>query len=303
MQGTRAREVRDQVGHLVEQHTAALEEDVLRIGRRERHRQQVHPGLFGRARGLQVVAAPAGRDHVGPAVAPALAEGPHVVARQLARGEALATIEAEVGVAPEQRLVVQRRHVVVPQVARVAGVSDRRDDRVHLEHGAPASQRVGAAAELEDRRAAGVGHLALVVEARGLLVVDPLEGHAGDVGAQHVVLERNQPGARIDADIVVVPMVGQFEIDAAHRTPKISTRRRDFNVAGQRHGARKSSVDAGPRMRRRCPRGLARRTPDQMPRAAPPPLADDAVERVRGAPAHGTAPRRTAGSPRRWHDD
>src|SRR5579864_6171308 len=84
VQRTRAREMRHEIFHLVGEHAAALEEDILRVGWRERHRNQLHARLLRRARGLLVVAAAAGRHHVGPDVHAALTEGPDVIARQLA---------------------------------------------------------------------------------------------------------------------------------------------------------------------------------------------------------------------------
>ena len=78
------REMRAQIFHLVREHAPALEEDVLGIGRCERHGDELHLRLLGRARRLQVVAAAAGRDDVRPHVATTLAEGPDVIARQLA---------------------------------------------------------------------------------------------------------------------------------------------------------------------------------------------------------------------------
>ena len=72
VQRARAREMRDEIFHLVGEHPPALEEDVFRVGGREGHRDQLHARLLGRARGLLVVAAPAGRHDVGPDVLAAL---------------------------------------------------------------------------------------------------------------------------------------------------------------------------------------------------------------------------------------
>src|SRR5690606_27637962 len=117
--------------------------------------------LFRRARGLLVVAASAGRDHVRPHILSALAEGPDVLARELPRREALPAVHAEEGVAPEERLVVEGWNVIVARVTRIAGVTVRGHDRVHLQHRPTASACVGAAVEPVEPRAAGVGHLLL----------------------------------------------------------------------------------------------------------------------------------------------
>src|SRR6516164_11588667 len=110
----------------------------------------------GRARGFLVVAAPAGRHHVGPDVRTALAEGTDVIARQLARGKSLGAVHAEIGITAEQGLVVQRRHVVVARVAWVTGVTHGRDDGVDFEHRATPGARIGAAVQLIEKRAARV---------------------------------------------------------------------------------------------------------------------------------------------------
>ena len=73
VQRAAARKVRQQVFHLVRQDAAALQIDVFRIGRRERHGDQLHARLLGRSPRLRVVAAAASRDDVHPRIAAALA--------------------------------------------------------------------------------------------------------------------------------------------------------------------------------------------------------------------------------------
>src|SRR6185312_16997266 len=84
VQRARAREVRQQILHLIREHTPALEEDVLRVSRGERHGDELHLRLLRRARGLLVIAAAACSHDIGPDVEAALAERPDVVARELA---------------------------------------------------------------------------------------------------------------------------------------------------------------------------------------------------------------------------
>ena len=43
----------DQIFHLVGEHAPAFEENIFRIGRRERLRDQLHLGVLGRAGGLE----------------------------------------------------------------------------------------------------------------------------------------------------------------------------------------------------------------------------------------------------------
>src|SRR5690348_14545721 len=84
VQRARAREVRQQILHLIREHPPALEEDVFRVGRRERNRDELHLRLLRRTRSLLIVAAPASGHDVGPDVDAALTEGPDVIARELA---------------------------------------------------------------------------------------------------------------------------------------------------------------------------------------------------------------------------
>ena len=79
VQRAAARKVGQQILHLVGQYAPALQENVLGVSRGERYRDQLHFGLFGRAPGFFVVAATAGRDHVGPRIDPTLAERSNMI--------------------------------------------------------------------------------------------------------------------------------------------------------------------------------------------------------------------------------
>ena len=145
---------------------------------------------------------------------PLLAERTDMVARQLARGKAHAAVHADVGVPAEQRLVVERRHIVVARVAGIARMPDGRDDGIHLEHRAPPGAGIHAAVELVEQRAAGVCHLFLVIEPGRLAVIDPLERHSRDIRAQHELREPARRWGRDDAQILVKAAVGTVQIDA-----------------------------------------------------------------------------------------
>src|SRR6185437_2837755 len=100
------REVRQQIFHLVGQHATPLEENVLRIGRSEGHRDELHFRLFRCAGRLLVVATSASGYDVRPDIEAALAEGPDMIPRQLTRRESHGAIHTQVCVTPEQSLVV-----------------------------------------------------------------------------------------------------------------------------------------------------------------------------------------------------
>lgn len=116
-----------------------------------------------------------------------------MVARQVDDEEMLAAIQAEVGIAPEQRVVVQRRRIGVAR--RIGGaMPECRDDARHLDDGARPGVRVDSAAQPEQRPAALIGDLRRVVEAHRAPVIHPLERHAGDVGAQDKLAQGHAHG-------------------------------------------------------------------------------------------------------------
>ena len=142
----------------------------------------------GSAAAFVIVAAAARRHDVRPDVAPAAADRRDVVARELRGAELQTAVHAQVRVALEQRAVVQRRRVALAVALERVRIAVRRDDRVHLDDAAIAGFRAVAAADPVQRRAAGVGHLAAVIERRGDAVVDPLEWHSRDIGAQNFLV-------------------------------------------------------------------------------------------------------------------
>jgi len=75
----------------------------------------------------------------------------------------------------------------------IARMPDGRHDGIHLEYGAPPGAGIHAAVELVEQRSAGVCDLFLMIESRRLAVIDPLQRHSRDIGAQH---ELRQPARR-----------------------------------------------------------------------------------------------------------
>ena len=80
--------------HLVGQDLAALQVDILGVGRCEGNGQQFHAGLFRCSAGLVVVASLAGCHHVYPGILPALAEWIDMIARQQGVGKLVTAIQA-----------------------------------------------------------------------------------------------------------------------------------------------------------------------------------------------------------------
>jgi hypothetical protein len=86
-----------------------------------------------------------------------------VIARQFAHRETLRAVQAEMRIAPKQRLVVERRHVIVARVAGIAGVPHGCNDGIHFEHGTKTRASADTTVEFEQRAAAGIGDLLLVI--------------------------------------------------------------------------------------------------------------------------------------------
>jgi len=73
--------------------------------------RQLHTRLLRRARRLGVIAAATRRHHIFPGIVPAAAERRHMIPRQQAISEPRAAVQAQIGIAAEQGLIVERRCV------------------------------------------------------------------------------------------------------------------------------------------------------------------------------------------------
>ena len=85
VQRARSRNVRQQVLHLVGEDSPPFQIDVLGIVGRKRNCNQLHSGLLGCSPTLEVIAAPAGRRNIVPAIAPASRYRRNVIAGQVTR--------------------------------------------------------------------------------------------------------------------------------------------------------------------------------------------------------------------------
>ncbi len=187
MEWAGARKVSEQKLHLIGKHTTSLQVDVLGVSRRKRDGEELHPCLLRRMSRLVVVAALTGSDDVRPTIRSTAADRGDVVSGQFAVDELVTTIQAKMAVALEQSRVAQRRNI-----AAVQGVirALRGENRINLHNTASPRACVNAAAHAIDRRAAGIGDLARVVELDGLLLTNPLQGHAAHIGTQHLLTQR-----------------------------------------------------------------------------------------------------------------
>ncbi len=170
--------MREQILHLVGKHAPSFEIDVLGIRRCEGHRDQLQSSLFGRPPRFEVVASAASGHDVRPSIASALAQRSDVIARELVGREAHAAVHAEVRIALEQGLIVQRRRIVFAQIAGIMCVTDRCHDRVHVHDRLQSGARIRAAEQAVKACAAGIGNLFRVIKPHRVPVVNPLQGHS-----------------------------------------------------------------------------------------------------------------------------
>ena len=112
-----------------------------------------------------------------------------VIARQLPGLERLGAIETEIGVAFEQRAVVQGRHVAVAHEGQSLARAVRGNDGTDVDLAAMTVGRAEAAEHGIEKRSAGVSDLLGMIEAYRFAVVDPFERHSGNVGSQNLLRE------------------------------------------------------------------------------------------------------------------
>ena len=187
MQWTCARDVGEQVLHLVGENPPSFQVDVLGIVRRKRNGNQLHHGLFRRPAAFMVVASPACGRNVVPDVEPALGQGRNVVTRQVTRRKLLRTVQAKIRVSFEQRAIVERRNVLVAGGGKTLAGSLGCDDRIDFDLAAAAVEGVVAAVYRVKRGAACIRDLLVMIEPNGLPLVDPLERHSGHVGSKDLL--------------------------------------------------------------------------------------------------------------------
>ena len=99
-------------------------------------------------------------------------------------------------------------------VAGISRMSDGGDNRVDFEDRTASGLRVHAPVELVQRRAAGISNLFLVIQSRGFLVVDPLEGHASHIRAKDELGEAARRQSGDYTQVIVVAVIGAFKVDA-----------------------------------------------------------------------------------------
>ena len=179
----------DQKFHLVSKHSATFQIYILCVGRHKRNRYQLHAGLIGRAATLVIVTTTASGHDIRPGIT---ASGTHrldMVSGQILRHEPAATIQAQVGIPPEERLVVKRGNIVLAGFSQSSLPPDGRNDRIDVDGAADAGQRVYAPVDTKKKCAANIGNLLSMVQADRVSIVNPLQWHSGYIGPQYLLGE------------------------------------------------------------------------------------------------------------------
>ena len=96
----------------------------------------------------------------------------------------------------------------MPGVARIARMSNGGNNRVDFEDRAQSTRSIDTPVEFVEGRSTGISNLLLMVESRCFLIVDPFEGHAGDIGAQDQLRERTGSRARDDPQVILASEIG-----------------------------------------------------------------------------------------------
>jgi len=187
MQWTRARDMREQILHLIRQNAAPLEVYVLGVGRRERHGDQLQCCLLWRTATLEVIAASACRRNIVPGVRAAVGNWRNVVARQIPGRVTHRTVKTEVAVAFEQSAVVERWYILVAHVGPALACAVCCDNRIHIDMAAPAIERAVSAKDRIQAGSAIIGNLLGIIEPDRLSIVDPLERHSSYIRPQHLL--------------------------------------------------------------------------------------------------------------------
>lgn len=175
--------------HLVSQHSATFQINILCVGRHERNRYQLHAGVIRLSATLVIVTATASRNDIRPGIA---ATGTHwldMVPGQILGHESAAAIQAQVGIPPEERLVVERGNIVLVRFGHPGVPPDGRNDRIDVDGAAEPGEGVYATMDTEKKRAADIGNLLSMVQADRVPIVNPLQWHSGNIGPQHLLSE------------------------------------------------------------------------------------------------------------------
>jgi len=96
------------------------------------------------------------------------------------------TVETEMIVSSKQGRVAERRYIMEVDTAPFLVMMASGDDGIDLNLAQSATFRTDPATQRVERGATTIGDHAKVVEFRGLLVAQPLQWHARDIGTQHL---------------------------------------------------------------------------------------------------------------------
>jgi len=188
-QHTVAGEVGEKEIHLVGQDLLALEIDVLGMGGREGNGQKLHARLLRCTTGLVVVAALAGGYHVDPGIFTVLAQGFDVVPGKVPVQETATAVQADILIAPEQCPVGKGRGIPAIEFVGVGVGALGGQNGIDRDPGAKPAVGIDPAMELVQDRPEGIGDLAEYQIPGRILVTDPFQRHAGNIGSEYLLIQ------------------------------------------------------------------------------------------------------------------
>lgn len=188
MQRAGAGEVGAQEFHLVGQHVSALQIDIFGVGRCEGDSEQLHARLLGGESGLVVIAAQTCGDNIIPVIRATLTQGAYMIARELSAWEHGTAVEADVAVTLKQGVVVQWWGVLGLGLGQSKVVTIGGNDGVHRDYAAAAGAGVDPSVQVKQDVATAIGNLIKEMQSHRAPVVDPPQRHAGNIGAQDLLL-------------------------------------------------------------------------------------------------------------------
>jgi hypothetical protein len=112
-----------------------------------------------------------------------------MVPGQIRGHEPATTIQAQVGIPPEERLVIKRGNIVLARFSQPGLPPDGRDDGIDVDGAADAGEGIYAPVDTKKKRAANIGNLLSMVQADRVSIVNPLQWHSGNIGPQYLLGE------------------------------------------------------------------------------------------------------------------
>jgi hypothetical protein len=136
-----------------------------------------------------IIATSARSNHIGPDIQPVPADRRDVIPRQVARLEALPAVHTQVGIALEQRWIIQGRDVTIAVSGQYLVTAVGRDNGIDINPALAPGYGANSAVHTIQQAATTVGHLIKVIQTHRVLVIDPFQWHSGRISTQDLLMQ------------------------------------------------------------------------------------------------------------------